>query len=123
MSYDLDSKRTPTQNAKMWPMLRDFARQVDWPHTSEGGNWVIARMPELSWKSVLTAGFEKETAMAQGWDGGTVMVGASTSNYGVRRMAEFIDWLYAAGSEKGVVWSEKALETVRRYGTALREAA
>ena len=121
-AHDLDGKRTPTQNAKMWPMLRDFARQVDWPHTVDG-NWLIARMPELSWKSVLTAGFEKETAMAQGWEGGSVMVGASTSNYGVRRMAEFIDWLYAAGSEKSIAWSEKSLETVRLYGTALEQSA
>lgn len=120
---NVDPPRTLTQNAKMWPMLRDFAKQVKWPHVTDTGEWVIDLMGEEDWKSVLTAGFEKETRMAQGWGGGTVMLGVSTSKYGIRRMAEFIDWLYAAGSEKDITWSERSLETVRLYGTALRRVA
>lgn len=122
MNYDdTDRKRTGTQNSKMWPMLTDISRQVDWPHTDKAGNWRIGKMPPMPWKAVLTAAFEREMAMAQGWDGGTVMVGASTSNYGVRKFAEFIEFIYACGSEKGVVWSEKSEQTRAMYGR--REAA
>ncbi len=116
MSDDLDPRRTVSQNSKMWPMLTDFARQKDWPHTDESGNWIIAKMPPMAWKAVLTAAFEREMTMAQGWEGGTVMVGASTSNYGIRRMADFITWMYAAGGEKGIHWSEKSEENFQRYG-------
>lgn len=111
----LDPKRTLSQNRKLWPMLTDVSKQVPWPHTKDG-NWVIEKMPPMSWKSVLTAAFEKEMSMAQGWDGGTVMVGASTSNYGIRKMADFITFIYAAGSEKGVQWSEKSEEIYREFG-------
>lgn len=121
---DFDAKRTLSQNAKMWPMLTDISRQVDWPHTNTAGEWRIAKMPPMSWKAVLTAAFEKEMSMAQGWEGGTVMVGASTSNYGIRKMAEFIEFLYAAGSAKSVVWSERSEEIRRQHGFAsLRKVA
>lgn len=114
---DLDRKRTVSQNAKMWPMLTDFSKQLKWPHT-RNGEWVIDLMPPMSWKAVLTAAFEQEMSMAQGWRGGTVMVGASTSNYGVRRMADFITWMYAEGGERGVNWSEKSERAMREWGRA-----
>jgi NinB protein len=114
---DLDPKRTLSQNSKLWPMLTDFAKQLDWPHTDAIGNWVISKMPPMSWKAVMTAAFEKEMSMAQGWEGGTVMVGASTSNYGIRKMADFITFLYAAGGEKGVKWSEKSEKIYQEFGS------
>ena len=114
MNDDLDRKRTPDQNRKMWPMLTDFARQIDWPHTKRG-QWRIAKMPPMSWKAVLTAAFEQEMEMAQGLEGGQVMVGASTSNYGVRKFADFINFLYATGNERGVVWSDKSEQVAREY--------
>ena len=107
MNDDFDLKRTSDQNRKMWPMLTDFARQKKWPHT-KSGEWVIELMPPGSWKAVLTAAFEKELQMAQGIGGGTVMVGASTSNYGLRKFCDLIEFLYAQGAELGIVWSEKS---------------
>lgn len=108
MNDDFDMKRTIDQNKKMWPMLTDFAKQKKWPHTVESGEWVIDLMPNHNWKAVLTAAFEKEMRMAQGIGGGTVMVGASTSNYGARKFSELIEFLYAQGGEWGIVWSEKS---------------
>lgn len=108
---EIDSKRTLLQNKKMWPMLHDFSRQVPHRHT-RGGKWVTDLMPPQSWKAVLTAAFERETEMAEGIEGGMVMVGASTSNYGKRQMADFIECMYAIGSAKGVRWSEKSRELI-----------
>jgi len=116
MSYDdFDIKRTSDQNRKMWPMLTDFSKQKKWPHT-RNGNWIIDFMPPGAWKAVLTAAFENETSMAQGVNGGVVMIGASTSSYGIRKFCNLIEFLYAQGSEWEIVWSEKSnqsLEDVR----------
>ena len=113
---DTDRKRTVSQNSKLWPMLTDIAEQVDWPHTDMHGNWVIGKMVPMSWKSVLTAGFEKQSQMAQGIDGGTVMIGASTSNYGLRKFSEFIEYIYAEGSQRDVEWSERSEQIKRDHG-------
>lgn len=119
---DLDRRRTTDQNRKMWPMLTDFSRQLDWPHT-KGGKWQIGKMPPMSWKAVLTAAFEQEMEMAQGLEGGQVMVGASTSNYGVRKFADFINFLYATGNERSVTWSEKSEQIAAEYAPKERAAA
>src|SRR5690349_7020865 len=120
---ELDPKRTVSQNRKMWPMLTDLSRQKDWAHT-RNGEWVIGKMPTPAWKSVMTAAFEAETQMAQAVGGGVVMVGASTSNYSIRRMADFIEFLYASGNSWGVQWSEKSKEAHRLYGKdSLRKTA
>jgi len=112
MNDDFDIKRTSDQNRKMWPMLTDISKQKPWPHT-RGGEWVIDIMPPMAWKAVLTAAFEKELQMAQGIGGGTVMVGASTSNYGLHKFSELIEFLYSQGAEWKIVWSEKSEENFK----------
>ena len=117
-----EPRRSLDANAAMWATLADVAAQVDWPHT-ESGNWVIGRMDSDSWKAVLTAGFEAETRMAQGVAGGTVMVGARTSKFSKRRMGDFLTFVHAFGSERGVRWSDKALEDLAQWAPAGRSAA
>lgn len=113
--------RTLDQNAAMWPALTDFSKQVVWPHTING-KWEIGTMSKESWKAVLTAAFEQEIEMAQGLSGGTVMVGASTSKYGKRKMGDFLTFVRAEGNERGVVWSEKANDTFAEYIDSRRAA-
>jgi len=125
MTTDLDIKRSSAQNRLLWPMLTDIAKQKPWPHT-KGGNWTIGLMPPGSWKAVLTAAFEKELEMAQGIGGGTVMVGASTSNYGMRKFSELIEFLYSQGAEWGIQWSEpskKNFDTIREAAKVKRRVA
>ncbi len=125
MNDDFDLKRTSDQNRKLWPMLNDFAKQKPWPHT-KGGEWVIDMMPPGAWKAVLTAAFEGELNMAQGIGGGTVMIGASTSNYGLRKFCDLIEFLYAQGAERGIVWSEKSkqnFDDVRAVAPKKRQVA
>jgi hypothetical protein len=102
-----EPKRTLDANAAMWGTLTDISKQVDWPHTV-AGSWVIDKMGTEPWKAVLTAAFEQETAMAQGVSGGVVMLGARTSQYGKRKMGDFIEFAHAFGSDRGVKWSPKA---------------
>ena len=117
-----EPRRSLDANAAMWATLADIAAQVDWPHT-EGGNWVIGRMDSESWKAVLTAGFEAETRMAQGVAGGSVMLGARTSKFSKRRMGDFLTFVHAFGSERGVRWSDKALEDLAQWAPAERRVA
>lgn len=116
-----EPRRTLDANAAMWATLADIAAQVDWPHTVDG-NWQIGRMGTESWKAVLTAAFEAETRMAQAVNGGTVMLGARTSKFSKRRMGEFLEFCNAFGSEKGVRWSDKALEDLAQWAPAERAA-
>ncbi len=103
-------RRSLSQNAKLWPMLTDIARQVQWP--------VDGAMQELApedWKDILTAGVRKEQRVAQGIEGGFVMLGSRTSKMRKKEFAELIEFIYWFGSERGVQWSEPALRTYEQY--------
>ncbi|WP_445394257.1 recombination protein NinB [Stenotrophomonas maltophilia] len=109
-----EPKRTLDANACMWATLADIARQVEWPHT-KGGNWTIGLMDSDSWKAILTAAFEQETKQAQGIGGGTVMLGARTSQYSRRKMGEFLEFVQAFGTERGVKWSASAQDEMAQF--------
>ena len=102
-------RRSLDANAAMWATLTDISRQVEWKHTRKG-EWIIGLMPKDAWKAVLTAAFELETDMALGIDGVTVMLGARTSHYSRKKMGDFIEYVHAFGSERGVRWSARAEE-------------
>ncbi len=111
-----DVIRSLDQNAKMWPMLADFAQQVP---VVVGGEKVFCDKDD--WKALLTAAFGCEIRMAVGLRGGIVMLGARTSKFTTKQMAEFITFLYAEGNERGVQWSEKSEEHFTRYAPKLRK--
>lgn len=107
-------KRTDDQNRKMWAMLHDIARQVQWH--------VDGRMQHLEpedWKEILTAGLHKTQRVAAGVEGGFVMLGCRTSRMRVGEMVELIESLYWFGAEKGVEWSDPEV----RDGCPAEEAA
>lgn len=106
-----DVLRTLDQNAKMWPMLTDFAKQVRWPVNGE-----MSLLDAADWKALLTAAFQQEARMAPGIRGGYVMLGARTSKFNKKTMADFITFLYSEGSDRDVKWSEPSREMYERYG-------
>lgn len=93
--------RTLEQNARMWAMLTDIARQC---------TFVVDGKPEhLSpeeVKDVMTAALRKHQRMAVGIDGGLVILGHHTSRMTVADMRDLIDLMFAFGVERGVQWSE-----------------
>lgn len=96
-----EPKRSLEQNDRMWAMLTEVARQVDWP--------VDGKMQKLSpeeWKDILSAGLKREQRVAQGIDGGFVILGQRTSKMTKREMSELIELIYAFGSERGVQFNE-----------------
>ncbi|MGF6154001.1 recombination protein NinB [Pseudomonas fluorescens] len=95
------SRRTLEQNAKLWAMLGDISRQVEWPV-----NGVMHKLDSEDWKALMTAAARQEIRMAQGINGGVVMLGVSTKRMTVAELGDVIECMYAFGADKGVIWSE-----------------
>ncbi|MGJ8515082.1 recombination protein NinB [Carnimonas bestiolae] len=105
--------RSLDQNAKLWPMLSDIARQVQWPI-----NGRLDYLTREDWKDILTAGLDKHQRVAAGIDGGFVILGRRTSKMKKKQFSELIEFIYWFGSEKGVRWSERALQSYEQYREA-----
>ena len=113
-------KRSLDANAAMWASLADFTKHVGWMVTDAQGKQTPASTEDV--KAILTAAFEKETRMAPGLNGGMVFLSARTSNYSKRKMGEFLTFIHAEGSHRGVVWSDRALEDLAAYAPRERAA-
>lgn len=100
-----EPSRNTDQNAAMWPILEAFSEQLVWP--------VNGRMEKLSpeeWKDLLSAAFRKEqNRVAQGLDGGFVMLGQRTSRFSKREFSDWLEFLHATAADRDVVvYAEEA---------------
>lgn len=93
--------RTLEQNAKMWAVLTDIARQVEWPVDGK-----MQLLEKEDWKEILTAGLKKHQRVAAGVEGGFVMLGVRTSRMTIGQMVELIEFALWFGAEKGVRWGD-----------------
>lgn len=94
--------RTLEQNARLWALLSDVSRQVQWP--------VDGKLQHLSpeeWKDVFSASLRKGQRVAQGIEGGFVMLGCRTSRMTVGEMVDLQTLIEAFGAEHGVVWGDE----------------
>lgn len=93
-----DVTRTTDQNSAQWPILQAFADQLQWPVNGQ-----MIWMSADEWKDVLTAAFKRERVrLAQGLDGGVVMLGERTSQYGKKQFSEWLEFLNATAADRGV---------------------
>lgn len=114
--------KTREMEKKYHAMIRDIADQVTFFGTKRYA-------PEI-WKALLVDQFEQEKlAMGEplthpgqlitSMDGRrTITVRPSTTQFRKHEAAEFIEFLYAQGSEMGVNWSEPALAIYNEYREA-----
>lgn len=102
--------RSLEQNARLWAMLTDISRQVE---------WYGKKMDPESWKHVFSAALKKQEAVP-GLDGGFVVLGQSTSRMTIAEMRDMQELMSAFGAERDVQWSEPERladeEMMRRYG-------
>jgi hypothetical protein len=84
--------RSLEQNARLWAMLTDISRQVD---------WYGRKLTPEEWKHVFTAALSKQDVVP-GIDGGFVVLGKSTSRMTKGEMSELQTLMEAFGTEKGV---------------------
>jgi hypothetical protein len=95
-----EPKRSHEQNDRMWAMLTEVSEQMQW--------CVDGKMQTLSaeeWKDILTAGLKREQKVAQGIDGGFVILGQRTSQMTKRELSDLMELIAAFGSERGVKFS------------------
>ena len=90
--------RSSDANAAMWAYLQAFAEQLQWPVNGQ-----MTRLEPEEFKQILSAAFRQESVrLAQGLDGGMVMLGARTSKFSVREMSDFLEFLQATAAARGV---------------------
>lgn len=90
--------RSKDQNARMWAMLRDVARQVIW-HGQ--------KLADSEWKDVFTAALKRQKVVP-GIDGGFVVLGSSTRAMAVAEMGELMELMEAFGAQQGVRFTAPA---------------
>lgn len=84
--------RTLAQNARLWAMLTDVSKQVD---------WYGRKLTPEEWKHVFSASLSKQDVVP-GIDGGFVVLGKSTSKMTKGEMSELQELMHAFGAQKGV---------------------
>lgn len=98
-----ERKRTTDQNRRMWPLLHDLSRQVE---------WYGQKYTPDDWKDLITALVAKskneQQRTAPGIGGGVVMFGSRTSKMRVSEMVEVIEAIYWFGTEQNVKFSDEA---------------
>lgn len=90
-----EKTRSTEQNARMWALLTDVSRQVD---------WYGQKLTPEEWKDVFSASLKKQKAVP-GLDGGFVILGQRTSKMSIREMGELMELIEAFGADKGVRFS------------------
>jgi len=87
--------RSLEQNSRLWAMLTDISKQVDWHGR---------KLKPEEWKDVFTAALKKQEVVP-GLDGGFVVLGQSTSKMTKGEMCDLQTLMEAFGADKGVRFS------------------
>lgn len=87
--------RSLAQNARLWAMLTDISKQVD---------WYGRKLTPEEWKHVFSASLKKQDVVP-GLDGGFVVLGLSTSKMTKAEMSDLQTLMEAFGASKGVRFS------------------
>jgi hypothetical protein len=94
------AKRSLDQNAKMWACLTDWSRQVELAGRK--------RTPD-EWKAVLLHAFGQEVKFLPSLDEQSfVPVGRQTSDLSKDEMSNFIEFIIAEGTKRGVTFQDAA---------------
>lgn len=98
--------RSTEQNAKLHAMLGDIARQIE---------WAGKKRDIETWKRLLVAAWSRATGEPLEYlpavDGrGVDIVFRRTSQMTVGEVAELIEFIYAWGSDAGVVFTEREID-------------
>jgi len=96
--------RNLEQNARLWASLSEVSKQVD---------WYGQHLTPEEWKDVFSAVLNRQKVVP-GIEGGFVVCGQRTSKMSKREFSELLEVIYAFGAEKGVVFSDPAMEPMGR---------
>jgi len=85
-------KRSDAQNRRLWAMLGEVSKQVD---------WYGQKMSAEDWKTMFTAALKRERVVP-GINGGFVVLGQSTSKMTKAEMCELQELIEAFAAEREV---------------------
>ena len=105
--------RSLDQNKKLWAMLADVTKQVD---------WYKQNLDEYDWKTVFVCSLFNQRSVPS-IDGGFVGLSRGSSRLNKKEFSDLIELIYAFGSEKGVHWSKESIEAYENYKHKDEEAA
>ena len=89
--------RSLDQNARMWAMLGDVSKQVE---------WYGKKLSPDAWKCVFSASLKKQDVVP-GLHGDFVVIGRSTSAMTIREMSDLMELMAAFGAERGVRFTDE----------------
>lgn len=90
-------RRSLDQNALLWSLLGQVAAQLP---------WFGEMLCDEDWKDIFSAGFRK-TRVVPGLDPGTIVpLGMRTSDMGKDEMSNFIEYIIAEATMRGVEFRE-----------------
>ncbi len=96
------TKRSIPQNDRMWAMLTDVARQLEWHG--------IKLTPD-DWKLVFLDALKREVRMVPNIDGnGFVNLGRSSSDLSKQEMTDLIELIFEFGARHGVQFQDDEAE-------------
>ena len=98
--------RSLDQNAKLWPMLQDICKQVDW----YGYN-----LTREEWKDFFMAILKEQKVVPNPDRTGFIAVGGHTSKLSRKKFSDLIELIYAFGAEHDVEWSDRAARAYETY--------
>lgn len=87
-----EEARSDAQNRRMWAMLRDISRQVE---------WYGQMLKDEDWKHIFSASVEKQRAVP-GLDGGFVVLGISTRKQSKKWFNDMFEVMEAFAAEHQV---------------------
>jgi len=87
-----EQARSDAQNRRLWAMLRDISRQVE---------WYGRKLDEESWKHVFSAAVQQQDAVP-GINGGFVVLGVSTRKQSKKWFNDLFEVMEAFAAERGV---------------------
>lgn len=97
------ARRSLPQNDRMWAMLTEIARQVE---------WYGSKLTPDDWKLIFLDGLKRELRCVPSLDKrGVVNLGRSSSDLTKEEMSDLMELIAAFGAEHGVVFSDPALES------------
>lgn len=89
--------RSDAQNRRMWAMLRDISRQVE---------WYGQKLEDTDWKHVFSAAVEQQRAVP-GLNGGFVVLGISTRRQSKKWFSDMFEVMEAFAAEHGVKFTTR----------------
>ena len=105
------ARRTLLQNAYLWAMCTDVARQVQWH-----GQW----LSKDDWKDLFMGSWRGQDPIP-GINGGVVFIGGGSSKLNKTQFAEVIEMIQAFGADHEVRWSGQSRDAIE-YARSVREA-